>query len=993
MEKIRNILNPGAKYDEEVLYGSGNSPDPVHSGSAGASSGAGSHLGSSSTNPTSATGHDSTPAPAAFTYESGNISSTSRVPGGVADDGASTTAIRHGVPGNSQSGSTLTGSSGTSDPLDTNKPLPQAPGSTGTGIGGASSTLGSGRDLPDRSVGQSGYGNTGADSLGPSTGRSFPLSGGSNTTGYGTGTGPTTGSAHQGSLGRDAAIGTGGVGAAGLAERELGGQHDTTSTGFGSATTLGSGAREPYGPESWQHQHVGHGHEYEGDPCDSGAPPALPHFTAGPHITDTANRLDPHVAGGPIEGTTGTGRHGHHHGHHETSTDAGVGSTGTGLDSSSRGYDDSRPSGTSGGIGSTGTGLGTGRSDDGTGVSGSTGLTSHHRDNTGKYDRLASGTPSEAHLGSTSSSSGYGSGTGIGPRGTDYDTQRGEHHLGQDAALAGGAGAVGAGPYEVSKDHPISTSGPAANTSGPHKYDMLNKLDPRVKETAMSSTTGTMPRDEVPTSGATGRDHHYGRDAGLVGAGGVAAYEAEKHHNKHEVPQQVTGGAGAVGAGAYEVSKDHPISTSGPAANTSGPHKYDMLNKLDPRVKETTMSSTTGTMPRDEVPTSGATGRDHHYGRDAGLLGAGGVAAYEAEKHHNKHEIPQQVTGHDSTVAGTQPAGYDQPPPVRGTGHHYGRDAGLVGAGGAAAYEGEKHLGHDRTGTSSYPEDRHAGRDTPLAGGAGAAGGAEFSKKEAEKRAEKEQKAIAKEEKREEKAEHKHQKSLRKEHEKEDKAIHKEHSKEEKHDGKKHGLFGFLHREKPDPELKEEEAARQARLHGHAGNVSTVAGVAVAEDEHGHHKLHKDPPPGYAPAPESGYASQVTGGTGTTALAQGESVQRGSHISGVGNKLDPNVADRGDTVDDSVFGYQGQGSTGSGLGGYGETAGTGHGEHGVQGDHAYNAAGEAAHRLHHDRQPDVGLGPEKLEPGHGGTSGFDSTMAHPSTGLGSGTTGSHSGRH
>ena len=43
----------------------------------------------------------------------------------------------------------------------------------------------------------------------------------------------------------------------------------------------------------------------------------------------------------------------------------------------------------------------------------------------------------------------------------------------------------------------------------------------------------------------------------------------------------------------------------------------------------------------------------------------------------------------------------------------------------------------------------------------------------------------------------------------------------------------------------------------------------------------------YAEAPTTGYASEVTGGTGTTALAQGDSVQRGSHLSGALNKLDP----------------------------------------------------------------------------------------------------------
>lgn len=116
------------------------------------------------------------------------------------------------------------------------------------------------------------------------------------------------------------------------------------------------------------------------------------------------------------------------------------------------------------------------------------------------------------------------------------------------------------------------------------------------------------------------------------------------------------------------------------------------------------------------------------------------------------------------------------------------------------------------------------------------------------------------------------------------------------------------------------------------------------------------------------------------------------------------VTERADTVDDSVLGYQGQGSTGSGVGGYDQTAGTGHGMHG---DHPYNAAGEAAHRLHHDPQHDIGLGPERLEAdrshigssdlrrdaAYGGTSGFDSTTTNPSSGLGSGTAGSQSGRY
>ena len=48
---------------------------------------------------------------------------------------------------------------------------------------------------------------------------------------------------------------------------------------------------------------------------------------------------------------------------------------------------------------------------------------------------------------------------------------------------------------------------------------------------------------------------------------------------------------------------------------------------------------------------------------------------------------------------------------------------------------------------------------------------------------------------------------------------------------------------------------------------------------------------GYAEKPTSGYAAQVTGGTGTTALAQGDLPQRGSHLTGAGNRIDPAVDD------------------------------------------------------------------------------------------------------
>ncbi|MCJ1414924.1 hypothetical protein MMC32_001254 [Xylographa parallela] len=78
----------------------------------------------------------------------------------------------------------------------------------------------------------------------------------------------------------------------------------------------------------------------------------------------------------------------------------------------------------------------------------------------------------------------------------------------------------------------------------------------------------------------------------------------------------------------------------------------------------------------------------------------------------------------------------------------------------------------------------------------------------------------------------------------------------------------------------------------------------------------------YAAAPTSGYASSVTGGTGTTALAQGDSVPSGSHLSEFGNKLDPAVADRGDNIDPA-----GSYSASSGTGQYGSSVSNPLGSH------------------------------------------------------------------
>ena len=193
-------------------------------------------------------------------------------------------------------------------------------GSTSGGFGSTaagphSSNLGNKADPridSDRSrdVGNTGYGSTssgfGSTTAGPHSSNlankadprvDSDLSGATGNTGYRSTTGAGPSYSNQGSLGRDA-----------------------TGTGVGttaSGTTSGVG----YGPESWQHDHQRHGHQFEGDPCETGAIGGHggPHFVAGPHTTDTANRLDPHVNSGPGGAgvTSDTSEQHHHHGSHD----------------------------------------------------------------------------------------------------------------------------------------------------------------------------------------------------------------------------------------------------------------------------------------------------------------------------------------------------------------------------------------------------------------------------------------------------------------------------------------------------------------------------------------------------------------------------------------------------------------------------------------------------------------------------------------------------
>ena len=106
-----------------------------------------------------------------------------------------------------------------------------------------------------------------------------------------------------------------------------------------------------------------------------------------------------------------------------------------------------------------------------------------------------------------------------------------------------------------------------------------------------------------------------------------------------------------------------------------------------------TPSSTT----RSGIPDSTSAVKDHHHGRDAGIVGAGGLAAYEGEKHlggskHDPSHPTQSSTGASPATGALYDSGNGPTTGTSqtGTGHHYGRGAGLAGTGGGAAYEAER---------------------------------------------------------------------------------------------------------------------------------------------------------------------------------------------------------------------------------------------------------------------------------------------------------------
>lgn len=510
-------------------------------------------------------------------------------------------------------------------------------------------------------------------------------------------------------------------------------------------------------------------------------------------------------------------------------------------------------------------------------------------------------------------------------------------HHGKDAALAGaGAAGVGGLAYAAHRDNKTDT-GPASNTIGPHSSNAANIVDPRVQPdpskqihhnvgpTAEDPATKTIgphdsnianildPRvkpDPAKQKGHTTtgphqsdtlnrldpkvdekadqkNQHHYGRDAAVVGGAGAAgygAYEAAKAYGDHRSTQP----------GASMADQRYDPTLSGAHAPNpvpaSGHYDYN-----DPATSHNVNhpQSTSDAHSKDNTHRNAALG--------GAALGAGalGGAAYANSR--------QPDSSHQPLGTSAQQAPLSQSHPVSGSAGQQAYDSTTTPHTAQSNLPGATHNRYDST---QDPQDvDHTKRNAALgtAGVATAAGGAyAYSQhqdadrerarleKEEQERLKKEQhkldkeqhkhdKAVAthdKEQHKLEKDQAKHQKEeekeahrLEKERQKEAERLEKEREKEAEPE-KKHGILGFLHRDKTKKEKRTsgESSPRQSgeirRSHDSnprhskeyaAGGAALGSGAAAASTSSDHeesprwkgkNRLHKDPPKGH-PAREA----------------------------------------------------------------------------------------------------------------------------------------------
>ena len=384
----------------------------------------------------------------------------------------------------------------------------------------------------------------------------------------------------------------------------------------------------------------------------------------------------------------------------------------------------------------------------------------------------------------------------------------------------------------------IDTSNSASDSadvalSGPiHRSSILNKLDPRIRETSPSTVANTStspPTTSTSLSGAspysssqldprvdsesrkeTSRTQHYiGRDAVTVGALDGAAlvgagYAKEGDHEKPSLGQEAptpVHNRGFMGFG--DSGFDHDHAGLDPQRTSFAP----------PSAATQALRSASKSQVGSLSATSQPHASEYPHGHGTAIDGSSAATAEGIRASHNEQE-PNLAIQPSSNSYQADP----EPEPQ----HHFTSDAVVVGAGAGASGGLRHHQNHAEPMQEAQPTDittgpdnkrnHHYGRDAAVVGtGALAAEEihrkeetpqTEFSKQDAEhaKTIEKEQEKKAKAL---EKEQEKEAKSLEKEHKKEEKVIAAEQKKEEK---------ALAHQQKE--EAKHEEAlAKEQKEH------------------------------------------------------------------------------------------------------------------------------------------------------------------------------------
>jgi len=343
------------------------------------------------------------------------------------------------------------------------------------------------------------------------------------------------------------------------------------------------------------------------------------HTTAGPHSSDLANKADPrvdsdrdgrglghHTGGGIGYGTTGgSGLTGSHH------TTAGPHSSDLANKADPRvdsDRDGSRFSSGNGPLGGT-TGIHSGTDTFGRHD------THSHTHNTNPVVLNAGGSHGTSGYGTTGSGLTGSHHTTAGPHSSDLanradprvDSDRDGRGLGH-----GTHGTTGAGLGGIGGTH-------NKTTAGPHSSNLANKADPRVDSDLDGSRHGhgVNAYGETPPGDINDRRAHnqVGHMETLHTKGSSAAHGGTSHADPRFDNHGTSGTAGLTGVGTHGTHGSTGTTGShhtgaGPAPNTAGPHKSDLLNKLDPRVDSNLDGSKTvgGNKTFDHGNTSGTTG-------------------------------------------------------------------------------------------------------------------------------------------------------------------------------------------------------------------------------------------------------------------------------------------------------------------------------------------------------------------------------------------------